>query len=130
MACPYVTGKGQALIRAIFSAKLAIWGRFQMFEFRDLFQWDRFITPTIIKTFYWLVIALIVLFGISGIFSGLAAMAVSPFGGFILLLSSLASVIVGVIAARICAEFVLIVFRINEHLGAIRDQGQPQGQQY
>jgi len=53
-----------------------------MFEFRDLFQWDRFITPTIIKTFYWLVIALICLFGISGIFSGLAAMAISPFGGF------------------------------------------------
>jgi predicted membrane metal-binding protein len=94
-----------------------------MFEFRDLFQWDRFITPTIIKTFYWLVIALIVLFGISGIFSGLATMAISPFGGFIILLSSLASVIVGIIAARISAEFVLIVFRINEHLGAIRDQG-------
>ena len=36
-----------------------------MFNFRDLFQWDRFITPTIIKTFYWLVIALTVLFGIS-----------------------------------------------------------------
>ena len=41
-----------------------------MFDFQDLFQWDRFITPTIIKTFYWLVIGLIVLFGISGIFSG------------------------------------------------------------
>ncbi len=26
--------------------------------------------------------------------------------------------------ARIAAEFILIVFRINEHLGAIRDQGQ------
>ena len=98
-----------------------------MFEFRDLFQWDRFITPTIIKTFYWLVIALIALFGISGIFSGLAAMAISPFGGFILLLSSIASVIVGVIFSRIAAEFILIVFRINEHLGAIRDQGQGQG---
>ena len=95
-----------------------------MFEFRDLFQWDRFITPTIIKTFYWLVIALIILFGVSGIFSGLATMAISPFGGFIILLSSLASVIVGIIAARISAEFVLIVFRINEHLGAIRDQGE------
>ena len=47
-----------------------------MFEFRDLFQWDRFITPTIIKTFYWLAIALMILFGISGIFSGLAAMAI------------------------------------------------------
>src|SRR5258705_12734391 len=99
-------------------------GERPMFEFRDLFQWDRFIAPTIIKTFYWLVIALIVLFGISGIFSGLAAMAISPFGGFILLLSSIASVIVGVIFSRIAAEFVLIVFRINEHLGAIRDQGQ------
>ena len=54
-----------------------------MFEFRDLFQWDRFITPTIIKTFYWLVIALIGLSGLSGIFSGLATMAISPFGGFI-----------------------------------------------
>jgi predicted membrane metal-binding protein len=94
-----------------------------MFEFRDLFQWDRFITPTIIKTFYWLVIALIALFGISGIF---AAMAISPFGGFILLLSSIASVVVGVIFSRIAAEFILIVFRINEHLGAIRDQGQGQ----
>jgi predicted membrane metal-binding protein len=94
-----------------------------MFEFRDLFQWDRFITPTIIKTFYWLVIALISLFGISGIFSGLAAMAISPFGGFIVLLSSIAGVIVGVVFSRIAAEFILIVFRINEHLGAIRDQG-------
>ena len=95
-----------------------------MFDFQDLFQWDRFITPTIIKTFYLLVIALIILFGISGIFSGLAMMGVSPFGGFIVVLSSIASVIVGVIFARIAAEFVLIVFRINEHLGVIRDQGQ------
>ena len=95
-----------------------------MFEFRDLFQWDRFITPTIIKTFYWLVIALIGLFGISGILSGLASMAINPFGGFIQILSSIAGVIVGVIFSRISAELILIVFRINEHLGAIRDQGQ------
>jgi predicted membrane metal-binding protein len=94
-----------------------------MFQFRDLFQWDRFITPNIIKTFYALVIALICLFGLSGIFSGLATMAISPFGGFLVLLSSIASVVVGIVFSRILAEFVLIVFRINEHLGAIRDQG-------
>ena len=98
-----------------------------MFEFRDLFQWDRFITPTIIKTFYWLVMVLIVLSGISGIFTGLAAMAISPFGGFILVLSSIVSVVVGIVFSRIIAEFIPIVFRINEHLGAIRDQGQHQG---
>ena len=94
-----------------------------MFEPRDLFQWDRFITPNIIKTFYWLVIALTVLFGISGIFSGLAAMAISPFGGFIVILSSLAGTVAGIMFSRIASEFILIVFRINEHLGAIRDQG-------
>jgi predicted membrane metal-binding protein len=94
-----------------------------MFEFRDLFQWDRFITPTIIKTFYWLIIGVIVLFGMAGILSALSAMAISPFYGFILLLSSIASVVVGVVFSRIAAEFILIVFRINEHLGAIRDQG-------
>jgi hypothetical protein len=65
-----------------------------------------------------------VLFGISGIFSGLGAMAISPFGGFIVLLSSIASVVVGVVFTRIAAEFILIVFRINEHLGAIRDERQ------
>ena len=94
-----------------------------MCDFQDLFQGDRFITPTIIKTFYWLVTAVIVLFGVGGILSALSAMAISPFYGFILLLSSIASIVVGVIFARIAAEFVLIVFRINEHLGAIRDQG-------
>jgi len=101
--------------------RLIRWGK-TMFDFQDLFQWDRFITPTIIKTFYWLVIALICLLGISGIFSGLAAMAISPFAGFLVLLYSIASMIVGIVFSRIAAEFILIVFRINEHLGAIRDQ--------
>jgi hypothetical protein len=95
-----------------------------MFEFRDLFQWDRFITPTIIKSFYWLVITLVLISGVSGIFTGLAEMAVRPFGGFILVLSSIVGVVVGMVFSRIAAEFILIVFRINEHLGAIRDQDQ------
>ena len=94
-----------------------------MIEFQDLFQWDRFITPTIIKTFYWLIIALICLMGLSGVFSGLALMAISPFSGFLVVLSSIAGVVVGIVFSRIVSEFVLIVFRINEHLGAIRDQG-------
>jgi uncharacterized membrane protein len=94
-----------------------------MFDWQDLFQWDRFITPTIIKIFYWLAIALAVLYGLSGVFTGLATMAINPFAGFVTVLASLAGVVAGVIFARVAAEFVLIVFRINEHLGAIRDQG-------
>ena len=95
-----------------------------MLNWQDLFQWDRFITPTIIKVFYWLAIILSLLFGISGIFSGLAMMAINPFAGFLMMLSALAGVLIGIVFSRIVAEFILIVFRINEHLGAIRDQGE------
>jgi Domain of unknown function (DUF4282) len=95
-----------------------------MLEFRDLLQWDRFITPSIIKPFYALVAVLIVLSALSGVMTGLAMMAVSPFGGFLLILMSVLSGFVGVVFARIVTEFILITFRINEHLGAIRDRGQ------
>jgi hypothetical protein len=95
-----------------------------MFDFRDLFQWERFITPSIIKVFYWLAVLLSVLAGLSGVFSGLLMMAVNPLSGLLMMVASLLGVLIGVLAARIVAEFVLITFRINEHLGAIRNRGQ------
>ena len=94
-----------------------------MFELRDLFQWERFITPSIIKIFYWLMVVLSLLFGVAGILGGLAQMFVSPLGGLVTVLSSFIAVFIGIIAARIVSEFVLIMFRINEHLGAIRNRG-------
>jgi hypothetical protein len=95
-----------------------------MFDYRDLFQWERFITPSIIKIFYWLAAGVSALFGLSGIISGLALMALHPLGGVFWIVASLISVVIGVILARIVAEFFLIMFRINEHLGAIRQRGQ------
>jgi hypothetical protein len=97
-----------------------------MFEFRDLFQWERFITPSIIKVFYWLAVAMAVLFGLSGLFSGLGLIMASPVGGIVAIIASLLGMVAGVIFARIGAEFILIMFRINEHLGAIRSQGEQQ----
>lgn len=91
-----------------------------MFSFRDLFQWERFVTPSIIKLFFWLAIAIIVLFGLSAIGSAVQMMAVSAGVGAFMLIGSLLGVTIGILFARIVAEFVLIVFRINEHLGAIR----------
>jgi hypothetical protein len=95
-----------------------------MFDYRDLFQWERFITPSIIKIFYWLAVGMSVLFGLAGIISGLAYMVHSPFGGLFSIAASLIGIVIGVIFARIISEFVLIMFRINEHLGAIRQRGQ------
>ena len=94
-----------------------------MFNLGDLFQWERFITPSIIKLFYWLAVAVALLAGMSGLISSLRVMAYNPIAGLIAMLVCLAAVLIGVIFARIAAEFVLIVFRINEHLGAIRNRG-------
>ena len=95
-----------------------------MFSFRDLFQWERFVTPSIIKLFFWLAIAIIILFGLSGIASALQTMAVSAGVGIFMILGTLLGMTMGILFARIVAEFVLMVFRINEHLGAIRQRGE------
>lgn len=94
-----------------------------MLNFGDLFQWERFITPSIIKPFYWLTIGIMVMFGLTGVFTALGTMVASPGIGFVMLIASLLGIVVGIIFARIAAEFILIVFRINEHLGAIRNRG-------
>jgi len=93
-----------------------------MFNAGELFQWERFITPSIIKLFYWLCVAIAILSGLYGVISSFALMAYSPIAGFIMALLCIAGMLVGVIFGRIVAEFVLIVFRINEHLGAIRSR--------
>src|SRR5262245_19191141 len=94
-----------------------------MGSLNDLFQWDRFITPQIIKVFYWLAVVLSVLFGLSGIFSGIWLMVTNPISGLLTMIGSVLGVFIGVLVARIVAEFVLITFRISEHLGAIRNRG-------
>jgi hypothetical protein len=95
-----------------------------MFDLRDLFQWERFITPSIIKVFYWLAVIIAVLSGLSGILSGLLAMMLQPLTGLFWVVSSVLGMLAAVILVRILSEFVLITFRINEHLGAIRNRGQ------
>ena len=95
-----------------------------MFNFSDLFQWERFITPSIIKLFFWLAVGIAILFGLSGIASAFKLMVISPGAGILMLLAAIVGMGVGVIFARIFSEFILIVFRINEHLGALRQRGE------
>ncbi len=94
-----------------------------MFNFGDLFNWDRFVTLSIIRIFYWLAVGLIALAGLSGVFSALAMMAVNVFAGLAALFAALLFVLVGIMAARIGAEFIMIIFRISENLDAIRQRG-------
>src|ERR1700751_1250474 len=95
-----------------------------MFGLSDIFQWERFVTPTVIKFFYWLAVVISVLLGFAGVVSSLTTMAYNPFVGLIFLIASVLGTGMGIVISRIGAQFVLIVFRINEHLGAIRNRGQ------
>ena len=94
-----------------------------MFYIGDLFQWERFITPSIIKLFYWLVVVIVILAGLSGLVTALGTMVLNPIAGAFTAIASFAGMLLGILAARIAAEFVLMVFRINEHLAAIRNRG-------
>ena len=95
-----------------------------MFNAGELFPWERFITPSIIKVFYWLGVAIAILGGFSGVISSFGVMAYNPIAGLTRALLCIAGMVAGVVFSRIVAEFVLIVFRINEHLGAIRNRGE------
>ena len=97
-----------------------------MFDIRDLFQWERFITPSIIKVFYWLAVVMAALAGLQAVLGGVGLLFSSPIVGLVAIIAGVLVALVGVIFARIGAEFILIVFRINEHLGAIRSQGEHQ----
>jgi Domain of unknown function (DUF4282) len=99
-----------------------------MFNTGELFQWERFITPSIIKVFYWLAVIMAVLAGLQAVFAGLGLIFASPIAGVIAIIGGILVAVIGIIFARIGAEFILIVFRINEHLGAIRSQGEHQHQ--
>ena len=66
-----------------------------MFDCRDLFQWERFITPAIVKIFYWLAVGISVLFGLSGILSGFALMSLHPLGGVFWIVGSLIGIVIG-----------------------------------
>jgi hypothetical protein len=95
-----------------------------MLDVRDLFQWERFITPSVIRTFYGVSIILIVIAGLGGIASGLQLMQISIAGGVVMIAISLLGAFAAILGVRIACEFVLVMFRMNEHLGALRSRAE------
>ena len=94
-----------------------------MMDFAELLQWDRFITPSVIRVFYWLCLTMVALAGLSLILTALGMMAINFIAGLLLLVASMVFILTGIIFVRIMCELVMVIFRINEHLGAMRDRG-------
>jgi len=66
---------------------------------------------------------IVILGGLSGLVTALGTMMLNPIAGAFTAIASFAGMLLGILAARIAAEFILMVFRINEHLAAIRNRG-------
>ncbi|MGE3246491.1 MAG: DUF4282 domain-containing protein [Beijerinckiaceae bacterium] len=86
----------------------------------SFFQWDKFVTPQLVKVFYYLNLVLIGFAVLGGIGSAIAYMRFSLFGGLGTLIGTLILGVLGVILARMMAELFMIFFRVEEHLRAVR----------
>ena len=76
---------------------------------QDLLSFNKMITPVFIHVIYWIGIVAVVLVGL-----GIAAGGGSIFKGLLAML-------VGMIAVRVGCEVLLVLFRINDNLAAIRE---------
>jgi Domain of unknown function (DUF4282) len=88
---------------------------------QDFLKFDQYLTPTIIRIFYFLQVALVALFGLVGLLSGIMAMIFSSVVmGFLWIVATAIGVAIGIFAARILTEVIMVLFQNNEHLAAMR----------
>ncbi|WP_239094081.1 DUF4282 domain-containing protein [Bacillus sp. B15-48] len=86
-------------------------------------QFNKMITPSIIKFVFWIGAGLSVLFGIIQIIAG----AASPYGGGIQVISGLFTIVLGPFITRIYCELLIIFFKIQETLQEIKNRGNIEG---
>ena len=82
---------------------------------RDFLRFETMITPVMIQVIFWLAVIICVIVGIIMIVSG------DDIGARV---SGLALIVLGPIAARIYAEILIVLFRINDHLRQIQHNTQ------
>jgi hypothetical protein len=111
---------GLAFLYNSANAKTAKRAEGTMPSLRDFLTFDHFLTPSIIRAFYLLQVVLIVAFGIINILAAFTAMAYSLLPGIAWLICSVFGTAVGLLAARVITEIVMILFKNNEHLAALR----------
>jgi hypothetical protein len=87
---------------------------------QSFLKFDQYLTPAIIRYFYFLLLVLILLGGVGGVFGGIALLFAQPISGIIAIISTLVSTLVGIVAARISIEIIMVLFQNNEHLAVLR----------
>ena len=92
-------------------------------EFTDIFKFDKFIAPTLIKIVYWIGLGLILLGTLAGI-AGTSYFSSYMGGSSFNLGGALIALIIGafgVLMWRVVCELWIVTFSINERLGTLVD---------
>ena len=93
-------------------------------KIRSLLNFDKMITPVLIKILFYIGVAASIIGGIIVFFGGLiSAFQQNSFGAAIGgLIGGPVVVILGILLARVYAELLIVVFQIHESLVAIKDK--------
>lgn len=84
----------------------------------DLFDFEKFVAPSLIKFVYWIGLVLIGLSVIGTLFSG-----GSPIGFVGRLIMAVIGGVAGVLIWRVVCEVWIVMFAINDRLGEIAEKG-------
>lgn len=76
---------------------------------KDLFFFDRMLTPNIITVVYWLLL-------VSLLISGVSMMVLNSF------LGGLGIIVVGAIGLRIWCELLIVIFKIHQNLKVVAEK--------
>lgn len=80
--------------------------------FKNLLNFDKMITPTIIKILYYIFTILTILVGLAMIITGIG----SYYGGGFQVLMGIITIILAPLMIRVYCEILIVVFKINERL--------------
>lgn len=99
-----------------YNAKCLLIFRREERDMNQFLNFDKMITPTIIKIVFWIGIGFSVLAGLGMIISGIS----SYYGGGIQVVMGLLTIVIGPFFVRIYCELLIIFFKMHESLQSIK----------
>ncbi len=86
-----------------------------IFNMKSFFFFDSMLTPRLITVFYWFTLVAVVFSGITAMNSGYQG--ITPTDVFL----GIGAILVGVLVPRVWFELMIVLFKINDNLQALRD---------
>ncbi|KDN10537.1 MULTISPECIES: DUF4282 domain-containing protein [unclassified Gilliamella] len=95
---------------------------FKGFTIKDLFFFDKMLTPSCITIVYWIALLLIGISAFSMILGSFAAFTYSFTMGLVAFFTGIVTLVVGFISTRIGFELICVLFNINQNIQKLANE--------